>query len=207
MEQVDHLVYATPSLDDTIVDVERRLGVRASPGGQHLGRGTRNALIALGPRCYLEIIGPDPDQLPPEQPRWFGIDDLTSARLVTWAAAKSDLETVVADAARQGIQLGPARSMSRVRPDGVELRWRLTDGRAMLADGLAPFFIDWGASPHPASTAVVGPRLVALHGEHPDPPRVHEILQVLDVVIPVGLGERPSLVAELQSPLGRIELR
>ena len=36
-------------------------GVRATPGGQHPGEGTRNALIALGPATYLEIGTRSPD--------------------------------------------------------------------------------------------------------------------------------------------------
>ena len=56
-------------------------------GGSHPGRGTRNTLLALGARCYLEILGPDPAQPPPERPRTRGIDQLLAARLVGWASA------------------------------------------------------------------------------------------------------------------------
>ena len=92
---VDHLVYATPDLTLGIDTLERLLGVRATPGGQHPGLGTRNALIALGPSTYLEIIGPDPDQPKPATPRRFGIDELTAPRLTTWVAKGKDLDGLV----------------------------------------------------------------------------------------------------------------
>jgi Glyoxalase-like domain len=36
LQQVDHLVYATPDLDAGIARIEVLLGVRATPGGQHV---------------------------------------------------------------------------------------------------------------------------------------------------------------------------
>jgi hypothetical protein len=47
---IDHLVYAVPSLPAAIADVAERFGVRAQAGGKHIGLGTHNALLALGPR-------------------------------------------------------------------------------------------------------------------------------------------------------------
>ena len=153
LAKIDHLVYATPDLNAGIDRIELLLGVRATPGGQHPGIGTRNALVALGPSCYLEIIGPDPEQPKPERPRTFGIDDLKAPRLATWVAKGTDLEQLARAAASRGVTLGDVIAGSRRRPDGVVLAWRFTDPRTVVADGIVPYFIDWGTSPHPAADA------------------------------------------------------
>ena len=94
LERIYHLVYATPNLDRGVKEIEELLGVRAAAGGQHPGRGTRNALVALGPNTYLEIIAPDPDQPAPASPRAVGLDTLTRSRLVTWAAKTTNVDII-----------------------------------------------------------------------------------------------------------------
>jgi hypothetical protein len=162
LARVDHLVYATRDLNRGIDEIEKLLGVRATPGGQHPGRGTRNALVALGPATYLEIIAPDPEQPHPQSPRPFGIEGLKHSRLAAWAAKGVDLEGLKKEAAGKAVRLGEVIDGSRRRTDGVLLSWRYTDPRTVLADGLIPFFIDWGDSPHPAQMAAQGPALISL---------------------------------------------
>src|SRR5215471_1399437 len=97
LAQVDHLVYTVPDLKAGIDAAEQLFGVRATPGGQHPGLGTRNALIALGPASYLEIIGPDPEQPRPAGGRRFGIDELRAPHLLTWVAKGKSLDQFAAD--------------------------------------------------------------------------------------------------------------
>jgi hypothetical protein len=205
--RVDHLVYATPDLERGVAEMEKLLGIKATPGGRHPGRGTRNALISLGPKAYLEIIGPDAEQPAPAQPRTFGIDDLTASRLVTWAANGRDLEGLHKEAASNGIALGPVANGSRQRPDGVLLSWQFTSPLTILGDGIVPFFIDWKDSPHPAAGSAQGARLIALRAEHPDPERVAAMLKKLGLDVPVARAEKPALIATIESPRGRVELR
>ena len=207
LERVDHLVYAAPDLDAAIDALESTVGVRAKPGGRHPGEGTRNALIALGPASYLEILAPDPEQPLPDRPLWLGLEGLVRPRLTAWAVQARHLEGVVDRAAAAGVRLGGVAEGSRQNAGGKLLSWQFTDPHLMTAEGLVPFFIDWGTSPHPAASAPGGVSLFALRGEHPNPAGVRALLRGLGLRLPVTKGPRAALVAGLETPKGFVELR
>jgi hypothetical protein len=199
---IDHLVYATPYLPGTVSALAEQ-GVELSPGGPHVGRGTRNFLAGLGDATYLEVIGPDTEQPEPAEPRPFGIDGLQAPRLVTWAARVSRLADVLDNAAGYPL-VGPV-PMSRRRPDGVLLEWELAfppDG-----DGLVPFLIDWHDAPHPAEDLAQRTQLVSLVGLHPRPDAIAQHVSVLGQSLEVGFGEQPALEAVLSTPRGSVVLR
>ncbi|MEV0998892.1 VOC family protein [Nonomuraea sp. NPDC050202] len=191
---LDHLVYATPDLGGTVAALERRLGVRPAEGGRHLGLGTRNYLLGLGGRRYLEIVGPDPEQPGPDGPRWFLIDELAGPRLVSWCVRPADLDATVAEARRQGHDPGEPRAMSRRTTDGDLLEWRLT---MPSRDPLTPFLIDWGTTVHPADRGLPEVPLRSLRGRHPEPGRARALLRALGAELEVERGDAPALVARL----------
>ena len=76
-----------------------------------------------------------------------------------------------------------------------------------MADGIIPFFINWGESPHPSHTAAKGATLVSLRAEHPDAQRVSEMLKKLGLDLAVKHGPSPALIAVIEGARGRVELR
>jgi hypothetical protein len=207
LDQVDHLLYATPDLDLGVATIEKLLGVRAATGGQHIGFGTRNALLSLGPQIYLEIVGPDPAQPKPAGPRRFGVDEPKEPRLIGWVSRAKGLDALVARARSAGIPMGDALSGSRTLPDGTLLKFGYTDPSAIIEHRVIPYFMDWGTSPHPGTTSPQGARLVGLRLEHPDPARIEGMLRTLGLQIAVTRGAEPLVIATIEGRNGRVELR
>ncbi len=205
---LDHLLLGTADLSQGVAWVAERIGVEAVFGGRHEDLGTANYLLSLGPDVYLEILGPDPESPPRQASLPFGIESLAEPRLVTWAARRSNLRALAASTASRGVSLGEVRSGSRIRPAGAELRWEITDLTAFPHDGIVPFFIDWGTTPHPARTAPPGGRLLSLRAEHPNASAVSSTLRALSLNLEVDEGPEPALVARIRTLSGdEVELR
>ncbi|MEV6769474.1 VOC family protein [Nocardia sp. NPDC051030] len=206
MSELDHLVLATPHLTETVRTVADLLGIEPVPGGQHVGRGTRNYLLGLGNGGYLELIGPDPDQPDPAQPRPFGLDTLAEPRLITWAVQTTDIDAAIATARTAGYDPGDASNLSRATPAGDLLSWRLTYPRVNLGEAsLVPFLIDWGTTRHP-SLDLPQSKLLSLTAIHPDPHPTRTHLEALSATLEVRPGLRPTLIATLDGPQGPVTL-
>ena len=206
---LDHVLLGCADLDAGIDFVEQRTGVRAAFGGVHPGRGTRNALLSLGERRYLEVIAPDPEQDRVEQlaqKQVAHLQQLTSPSLIGWAAHPGDLEKFSAHLRQAGISFEGPRAGSRQRPDGKLLQWKtlnLKDDK----DGLLPFFIEWSAeSLHPSADAPKGCRLTHFAATTPNADELTKITQQLQLDLPISLGDKPSLQATIISPKGELPL-
>jgi hypothetical protein len=202
---LDHLILAINDLDRGIAWVEQRTGVRAAFGGVHPGRGTRNALLALGPDRYLEIMAPDPQQ---SEVTWFPkLLTLSEPKLIAWAVHTSDLATLAQNAVAAGFAIDGPDEGARSRPDGTFLNWksfRLQNDR----DGLLPFFIEWRRdSIHPAVNSPPGCVLERFSLQSSDAPELTRACRVLSVKVAVDDSAKPSLLARIAGPNGSVELR
>src|SRR5690606_17364160 len=112
------------------------LGFQVRPGGRH-STGTENALIGLADGTYVELLAfasPDPThRWAPKLAYGGGFLDV--------CLVSDDLGSDLARYAHAGIEMAPVRAMSRVRPDGKELSWRLSIPQAPWA-GQMPFLIE-----------------------------------------------------------------
>lgn len=206
---LDHILLGVSDLDKGIEWFEKRSGVRAAVGGVHPGRGTRNALLALGPRRYLEIIAPDPQQAGTRASKEYWAARLTSLlepRLIGWAAHTGDLAAIARSAAAASIATDEPRDGSRARPDGKVLRWKsfgLNDDR----DGLLPFFIEWSRDTvHPSQDAPSGCKLLSFIAESPHAEQVSSDARSLGLEFAVRRGQAPLFLARIRGKKGEFEI-
>jgi catechol 2,3-dioxygenase-like lactoylglutathione lyase family enzyme len=202
---LDHILLGCNDLDQGIAFFEQRLGVRAAYGGVHPGRGTRNALLSLGERQYIEIIAPDPRQEniePFAAKQWNLLKKLATPSVIAWAAHIANMETFAKKLGESGVAFVGPWPGSRARPDGKVLNWKtlsLTDDR----QGSLPFFIEWSAgSVHPSVDAPAGCRLERFAVAGPDPMELSKTLQRLGIQVPVERDAKPHLHAVIGGPGG-----
>lgn len=171
--KLDHFAYASASLDKAIADFESWTGVRPKPGGSHPGRGTRNALVSLGPGLYLALDAPDPtQQLVGNNGAWMA--KLDSYLLFLFAVATDDIGRAQRVLAGHGVATTLA-SGERRTADGRLIAWDFLEG-ADEGFGIAlPHVMQWKTEHHPSADSPAGCRLAGFTVQHPDPARIEAL--------------------------------
>src|SRR5262249_44921531 len=134
LQGIDHIVIAVPDLVVASRNYEA-LGFTVVPGGRH-PVGTHNALIAFADGAYIELIAFYEKNT---QHKWW--DPLQKGGgLVDYCMQTDDLLGDTAAFRKAGVAIDDPSPLSRVRPDGYQLKWVLSIPRGPHR-GVAPFLI------------------------------------------------------------------
>lgn len=148
---IDHLIVCVGDLDEGARSFRDRFGLDSVEGGRHPGHGTANRIVPLG-SSYIELVAVvDPSEIA-ASPFGKWVSERTRSEGVVHAVCirTDDLGVVCA---RLGLE---STAMSRLRPDGTELKWRVA-GVDLAIEEYLPFFIEWDVPEDqmPGSEAVV----------------------------------------------------
>src|SRR5258708_4639860 len=201
---LDHILLGCNDLDKGIEFVQEGTGVLPAIGGVHPGRGTRNALLSLGERRYLEIIAPDPAQ--PEIAHFPQIRSMTAPRLIGWAVHPADIAAVAKQLRENKVEFTGPTDGSRKRPDDRVLNWKTIN----LADdrhGLLPFFIEWSAdSVHPSKDVPAKCALEYFEILSTEPDELASALKRIGIEFPVQRSDKARLHALISGSKGDLKL-
>jgi len=201
---LDHIILGCNDLDLGVELVEQNTGVRPAIGGVHPGRGTRNALLSLGERRYLEIIAPDPAQQ--KIVHFPQIREMRVPRLIGWAVHPPDIAATAKLLRDNQIVFSGPDDGSRKRPDGLVLNWKtinLGDDRR----GILPFFIEWSAdSVHPSKDAPKKCDLDYFTVMGVDPAELSQVFKRIGVDAAVERSDKDRLRAHITGPKGELGL-
>ncbi|PPK98135.1 glyoxalase-like protein [Kineococcus xinjiangensis] len=161
--RLDHVGYAAgrEGLQATARHLADVLGVRMVDGGPHPRFGTRNVILPLSGRSYVEVVEVLDHPVADRAPFGRAVRRRSDAGggWFTWCVGVDDItrfERLVGQRSEAG---------SRRRPDGVELHWRHIGIPGLLEDPQLPLLLQWDSPPalHPSGLALTdGTRLAGL---------------------------------------------
>ncbi len=200
--RIDHFMYAVASLDDGIEWAADAFGVAPAYGGEHIGLGTRNALLSLGD-TYLEIIAPDPAQdLSGNTGERFA--QLSEGGLVTWAV-QGDLNNIASVLSSRDVStVGPHRT-ERKTAEGDVLVWELLFPTGSPYGPRMPFFIDWLDCAHPSATNPSAGEFLNLSISVPGGAALQADLAAIGLEVAVADGT-PGLSIDIATANGNVTL-
>ncbi|NWG19669.1 MAG: VOC family protein [Chloroflexi bacterium] len=124
---IDHIVILVHDLVTATADYAA-LGFTVTPGGEHTGGATHNALVAFADGSYLELIAFRREA--PEHIWWRHVAN--GEGIIDFALLPESTAGAIADARARGLEIAGPFPGGRERPDGVRLEWQT--GRATTPD-------------------------------------------------------------------------
>ena len=121
IQGIDHVVVAVRDLAAAVDDYQR-LGFTVTPGGEHTGGATHNALVPFADGSYFELIAfREPDR--PQEHKWWG-RFARGEGTVDFALLSDDVAAEGSRLMAAGIGGDSPRDGGRLRPDGQRIAWR-----------------------------------------------------------------------------------
>lgn len=164
---LDHVVIAVADLEEATDRFKNALGLEATPGGEHPGVGTQNAIVRFG-ADYMELISVRDREEAGRSPRSRLVMEQIEQNgpgLLGFALAADQLDGDVSEAARRGIAMDAITAGSRRRPDGTMMHWRSARVQGDPWGRRLPFLIqhetsprqrrDWAPASHPLGATTI----------------------------------------------------
>jgi hypothetical protein len=159
---LDHVSFAVgpDGLAGTTAELGRLLNAKFVDGGVHPRFGTRNMILPLKNRQYLEVV--EVLDHPASDKAAFGkaVRERSDAGggWMAWCVSVDDMAEVERRIGRHAV---PG---NRHRPDGFNLQWRQIGTSSMRADPQLPYVTSWDIDPseHPSQMADTDVELVAI---------------------------------------------
>jgi len=133
IDALDHVVILIDDLDRSTTDYTA-LGFTVTPGGEHTGGATHNALIVFSDDSYLELIA---FKRPAPSHRWWRHVH-SGEGLIDFAVRSETITEDLERARARGASFEGPEAGGRQRPDGQWIRWQL----AHPSTGDLPFVIE-----------------------------------------------------------------
>lgn len=151
MLAIDHVIFAVPDLEVAAERLEVEHGLASRAGGRHPGHGTGNRIVPLG-EGYLELM----TVVDPGEAAGSRLGRAVRRQLARGPGLLAlCLRTDGIDEVARRLREQPL-AMTRTRPDGRVLAWRLAGLESALGAQRLPFFIQWDGPDdgHPGREAV-----------------------------------------------------
>lgn len=189
---IDHVVVVVEDLDRAAAGATKA-GFTVTPGGEHAGGVTHNALIPFSDGSYVELIAFKKPEEGPSHKWWPHLQK--GEGLVDFALLSTGLRDEARTINGRGLAVEEPAESGRLRPDGQRLAWRAIQTQQTIGESGLPFLIE-----------DVTPRELRVPGGAEQTQHANGATGIAGVTVVVGdLDEASQRFANLLGEAGELE--